>query len=152
LRADGTWQVAGAVTGVKGNAETSYRTGDINLTAANVGALPLTGGTLTGDLNVENGNVTIQSTTNHDAVLWVNSDAGSLGLYSNGSADGYDSRGLVGIDSSGNTKTIYWINSAGQTWFPQTMNLYSDTRAGEGGEIHLAASSLSPEENGIILD
>ena len=40
--------VAGAsITGVKGNAESSYRTGDVNLTATNVGALPITGGTIT---------------------------------------------------------------------------------------------------------
>ena len=60
LRDDGTWQVAGEVTGVKGNAETSYRAGNVNLTPANIGAaaashthnyLPLTGGTLTGNLS-----------------------------------------------------------------------------------------------------
>ena len=60
LRDDGTWQVAGEVTGVKGNAEMSYRTGNVNLTPANIGAaaashthnyLPLTGGTLTGNLS-----------------------------------------------------------------------------------------------------
>lgn len=55
---------AGKITGVKGNAETSYRTGNVNLTAANVGAspvghshnnyLPLTGGTLTGQLSARN--------------------------------------------------------------------------------------------------
>lgn len=61
LRGDGTWQVAGEVTGVKGNAETNYRTGNINLTCANIGAatsdhnhdtsyLKLSGGTLTGAL------------------------------------------------------------------------------------------------------
>ena len=38
LRGDGTWQVAGEVTGVKGNAESSYRTGNVNLTCANIGA------------------------------------------------------------------------------------------------------------------
>ena len=38
------------VTGVKGNAESSYRTGNVNLTAANVGALPISGGTVTGDI------------------------------------------------------------------------------------------------------
>lgn len=38
------------VTGVKGSAETSYRTGNVNLTAANVGAVPTTGGTMTGQL------------------------------------------------------------------------------------------------------
>ena len=60
LRADGTWQVAGEVTGVKGNAEATYRTGNVNLTPANIGAaaashthdyLPLGGGTLTGNLS-----------------------------------------------------------------------------------------------------
>lgn len=61
LRGDGTWQVAGEVTGVKGNAETSYRKGNVNLTCANIGAaevnhnhdtsyLKLSGGTLTGEL------------------------------------------------------------------------------------------------------
>lgn len=48
------------VTGVKGNAETSYRTGKVNLTPAGIGAsptghthnyLPKTGGTLEGGLN-----------------------------------------------------------------------------------------------------
>lgn len=61
LRGDGTWQIAGEVTGVKGDAETSYRTGNVNLTCANIGAatanhnhdtsyLKLSGGTLTGSL------------------------------------------------------------------------------------------------------
>lgn len=61
LRGDGTWQIAGEVTGVKGSAETSYRTGNVNLTCANIGAAPtghnhdtsylkLSGGTLTGSL------------------------------------------------------------------------------------------------------
>lgn len=61
LRGDGTWQVAGEVTGVKGNAESNYRTGNVNLTCANIGAatvnhnhdtsyLKLSGGTLTGNL------------------------------------------------------------------------------------------------------
>lgn len=39
LRNDGSWATpVGSVTGVKGNSETSYRTGQVNLTAANVGA------------------------------------------------------------------------------------------------------------------
>lgn len=40
------------VTGVKGNSESTYRTGNVNLTAANVGALSLAGGEVTGDLSV----------------------------------------------------------------------------------------------------
>lgn len=51
LRNDGTWEVpSGSVTGVKGNAESSYRTGQVILTPANVGALALSGGRLTGNL------------------------------------------------------------------------------------------------------
>lgn len=61
LRGDGTWQIAGEVMGVKGNAETDYRKGNVNLTCTNIGAaeanhnhdtsyLKLSGGTLTGDL------------------------------------------------------------------------------------------------------
>jgi len=38
------------VTGVKGDAETSYRTGNVNLTAANVGAVNKSGDTMTGQL------------------------------------------------------------------------------------------------------
>ena len=45
-----TWTTITRVTGVKGNAESSYRTGNVNLTPANIGALPLSGGTLTGAL------------------------------------------------------------------------------------------------------
>ena len=56
---DGKVNAAGDVTAngkvltrtrVKGNAESSYRTGDVNLTPANIGALPTEGGTLTGTL------------------------------------------------------------------------------------------------------
>ena len=56
LRGDGTWQVAGEVTGVKGDKESTYRKGQVNITAANVGALPLTGGTVSGAIgpNVNN--------------------------------------------------------------------------------------------------
>lgn len=43
------------VIGVKGNNETEYRKGNVNLTAENVGALPLTGGTITGQLKAEEG-------------------------------------------------------------------------------------------------
>lgn len=49
LNANGTWSLPrGRVYGVKGNAETAYREGQVNLTAANIGALPITGGTVSG--------------------------------------------------------------------------------------------------------
>lgn len=40
------------VTGVKGDNETEYRYGNVNLTPENIGALPIGGGTLTGPLNI----------------------------------------------------------------------------------------------------
>ena len=43
-------QVTG-VSGVKGDKEEEYRTGDVNLTAENVGALPITGGTIVNNEN-----------------------------------------------------------------------------------------------------
>ena len=50
--AGGKWDVlAGSpVTGIKGNAEISYRKGNVNITPENVGALSLSGGTLSGKL------------------------------------------------------------------------------------------------------
>lgn len=49
LNAGGTWSAPrGKVYGVKGSAETAYREGQVNITAANVGALPITGGTVSG--------------------------------------------------------------------------------------------------------
>ena len=58
---DGT----GAITGVKGAAESTYRTGNVNLTPANIGAVNKSGDTMTGSLNV-NGDV--KSTGRVDAV------------------------------------------------------------------------------------
>lgn len=40
------------ITSVKGNAESTYRTGEVNITPENVGAVPITGGNVTGVLTV----------------------------------------------------------------------------------------------------
>lgn len=74
LRGDGVWATPSdgsrKVTGVKGNNETSYRQGNINLTPENIGALSIYGGTLRGDdeiLNINsfglkgNGNQSIEN-------------------------------------------------------------------------------------------
>ncbi len=45
-------QQAGTVTGVKGDSETEYRGGNVNLTAEDVGALPISGGTMTGRIQI----------------------------------------------------------------------------------------------------
>lgn len=91
LRGDGAWATidvpSGAVSGVKGNAESTYRSGNVNLTPANIGAMPLGGATsLTDELTinasgypitVSNGNISIE-----DAIISIingelNYDAGT---------------------------------------------------------------------------
>lgn len=75
LRGDGTWATisvpSGAVSGVKGNAESTYRSGNVNLTPANIGAMPLGGSiTLTSDLtiNCATGSISIvDGELNYDA-------------------------------------------------------------------------------------
>ncbi len=54
------------VSGVKGNAESTYRSGQVNLTPANVGALALSGGTMTGSINMGQSGA---STTSENIVL-----------------------------------------------------------------------------------
>lgn len=44
-----------AITGIKGNAETVYRKGQVNLTAANIGAVDKNGDTMTGPLILSSG-------------------------------------------------------------------------------------------------
>lgn len=44
--------ITGAVTGVKGNAESAYRDGDVNLTPANIGAVNKAGDSMTGELGI----------------------------------------------------------------------------------------------------
>lgn len=46
--------IAATVTGVKGSAESSYRTGQVNITAANIGAVAKSGDTMTGMLTLNN--------------------------------------------------------------------------------------------------
>lgn len=66
LDANGNWSLPrGRVYGVKGEAETDYREGQVNITAANVGALALTGGTVSGSTTFSN-NVTINGELNYD--------------------------------------------------------------------------------------
>jgi len=50
------------VSGVKGNAESSYRTGNVNLTPANIGAVKTTGDTMTGVLIISDTTECTQAT------------------------------------------------------------------------------------------
>lgn len=88
--ADGQWDVmiGTQVTGVKGNAERTYRVGNVNLTAANIGALSASGG-------IASGNIGIRKTGENGAFFTArNEDTGcqiDFGVASNGTTRGiYD--------------------------------------------------------------
>ncbi len=76
---DGKWDVlAGTpVTGVKGSAESAYRRGNVNITADNVGALPRTGGILTGALGFAN---STWNPVGDDVAIGDHDVAGNLGV------------------------------------------------------------------------
>lgn len=65
------------VTGIKGNSETTYRKGNVNLTPQNIGALPSTGGILTGETRVTN-----PSYTNGYVRAWVDNEGGNFEIQS----------------------------------------------------------------------
>ena len=76
---------------------------NLGITPANIGALPLTGGTLTGQLTVPEKLTVKNNTTTQDIELYANAD-GTSGLYIN--KDGTYSKAVVGVDASGNA-TFY---------------------------------------------
>lgn len=70
----------GGVTGVKGNAETNYRTGNVNLTPANIGAQPaFTDGSAT-IASESNGVVTIKAGVSQSAGKITNSTGSNITL------------------------------------------------------------------------
>ena len=107
LCGNGTWQIAGEVTGVKGNAEDNYRVGNVNITPANIGALALTGGTISGNIinaQTKTGSTKIRpamtvknNTTNKAVSLAVGTDGYTYGLY-----DESQSRWMAYCDADNN--------------------------------------------------
>ena len=107
LSLSGTTFSNSGATGVKGNAETSYRTGNVNLTPANIGALALTGGTLSGAVSVDvaSGEARILAKNGvHDIYLFCHSD-GRSGIYAH-KADG-TGYSVINIVNNATTATFY---------------------------------------------
>lgn len=105
---------AGAVTGVKGNNETVYRTGNVNITAENIGALSTKGGTLKGDIKVTN-----PLYTNGFVNMFANKEGGNVQIQSpNGKiyeidAALNDTLRLFGFDDSNHAKMAYFNRKTG---------------------------------------
>lgn len=87
------------ITGVKGNLENDYRTGNVNLTCANIGAVPLSGGTMTGKL-----------TTTGLRISGHTGDIGNVSTANNANA--------VSL-AAGTAKTCASITLAKGTWIVQ---------------------------------
>lgn len=67
LNANGSWSLPrGRVYGVKGEAETDYREGQVNITAANIGALSLSSGGTVAGATTFSSDVTISGELNYD--------------------------------------------------------------------------------------
>jgi hypothetical protein len=85
--------LANLVTGVKGDKESNYRQGNVNLTPANIGAVAKSGDTMTGKLVVECPNDAYVGARNTDTDTPVYLDSnkeGKHGIWSNGYYTGSD--------------------------------------------------------------
>lgn len=62
--------VTSSVTGVKGNKEPSYRTGNVNLTPSNIGAVSTSGDIMTGKLNAHGG-ISLNGSTTSSNIKYI---------------------------------------------------------------------------------
>lgn len=112
-----------SVTGVKGNAESSYRTGNVNITPANIGALPLSGGTMTGPLTMKADQVT-----------------GNYGLNMNNS-DIIGANRIIFADDGGVTEGLAFWRSASTT----------DNFWIKSGEMYFTPNYPTATTNNVVL-
>lgn len=125
----GGGSIVAGVTGVKGNAESTYRTGDVNLTPANIGAVARSGGTMTGPLHIAadgsqdaallqetsdgRGNLQLYHADGSSAVnLFASNYGAELDLRS---ADGSANRATLFVASSGNGALRLYNNDGSYT-------------------------------------
>ena len=114
--ANATAPASGSVTGVKGNAETQYRTGQVNLTPEHIGALPLTGGVLSGSVAISitgrGYNLTDSSGTRYGGIyengnnLWIGAASSTSPHHRGAQGNTYISAGYSTNSNAGNS-TIY---------------------------------------------
>lgn len=140
---------SGSVTGVKGNAESSYRTGNVNMTPANIGALPASGGTITGALNFANGT---WNAVGDDVAIGNMDVAGTLGVKGlNGSPNirlvDTDNHFVGDVVHSGNigSQSVNYANSAG------TVNGHSVNKDVPGNAVFTDTNTTYSAGAGISL-
>lgn len=150
LRGDGTWQVAGEVTGVKGDKESTYRKGQVNITAANVGALPLTGGTVSGAIGPSaNGTLSLGSSTMKWANVYANTFHGNATSATTATTAITANRVNKSIQLAGDiTSNAVSLNADG------TATITGTIAAGAVGTAELANSSVNAAKiaDGVITN
>lgn len=123
----------GQVTGVKGNAESSYRKGNVNLTPANIGAVNKTGDTMSGTLNSSKttntylagnqGNTIINSTATAGAYVMLAKLNSTNGFFTDGVYQGkrlfqYTAKSTVDAGTNEVTKSVTLLDESGNSSFP----------------------------------
>lgn len=133
--------IAAGVTGVKGNAESSYRVGNVNLTPANIGALALTGGTLTGTLNISVGSAGYTDSLTAGGLNLNNSNI--YGLNSIYTADASDNagEGIHFYRDSTHVDTL-WI-SGGNIYFVPNRAIGTGTTAANSEKVTRLPASIT---------
>ena len=122
-----TQQDNNSVTGVKGNAESSYRTGNVNLTPANVGAVAKSGDTMTGLLTIKvSGNTGINlENTVANKVSWIYTHTNGHLMLVAGSG------GSTTVDLQGNYVNLLVSqrgqvrNQADSAWMPMAASAFN---------------------------
>lgn len=148
LKSNGTTVYWGSdsnsVTGVKGNAESTYRTGNVNLTPENIGALALSGGTMTGVLTAK-GNM--YEDAYNGAINMNNSDI--YGLNSIYTADAAESaaEGIHFYRDSTHVDTL-WM-SGGSLLFVPNREFGTNTTAGNSQKV--ARFTANPTTGQVVI-
>lgn len=111
------------LTGIKGNAETTYRKGNVNLTPGHIGAVALSGGTMTGTLTVTTQSVASSSIGGGAVNLCSNtlkvspgsvtvSGGASIPVMQISTINGLSYRPVVIGPSAPSDKTALWIDTS----------------------------------------
>lgn len=153
-----------SITGVKGNAENSYRTGNVNLTASNIGALDLTGGTLTGTLTSRNIAPSANNSYNlgnasnlwKDFYLYGRINSPKWNQYASGNTLVIGTAEMIAVRSNSNIETPMPIQaSAFNQWssrrYKKNIEDISDKRANLLDNIRVVTYDYKNEKNGKNL-
>ena len=128
------------VTGVKGNAESSYRTGNVNLTAANVGAVATSGNETVAGNKTFTGLTTIEATSNVRNTIGQVITANANGVIQS-PIPKYIWHDVLAFNRA--TTPKYYTTTDGTTWTEATLDKRLFIHKEAWGTINILDSSIS---------